>query len=441
MSSDQPVLEIKNLKKYFEGNRDVLDVLMRREPSQIQAVDGVSMSLEQNESVAVIGESGCGKSTLLRTLIGLHDISAGDIVYKGTPVSEFDKADWKDYRRNVQVIFQDPFNSLNPKMTVRESLAEPLNIHGIGDQKERIRNVLEQVELQPAEKYLDRKPTNLSGGEKQRVSIGRALILDPDVILADEPVSMLDVSTQAAVLTKMKELIDDFDVSMIYISHDLSTVSYIAETVNVMYLGRFVESARTKAILRDPKHPYTEALVSAIPVPDPTYDRERTEMSGAPRDPIDIGEGCRFRDRCPEVIPPDEIDIDQRAYREIMSFREFLEREEVNIERIEGIVETNERTALVDAIQSEYFSRELTGENESTLRAALTSLADGNEDLAIDRLRDRFASVCETTPPEVEVESEWHVACHHHTSADASTGHHQREENRTNAGENAAYVE
>jgi len=222
-------------------------------------------------------------------------------------------------------------------------------------------------------------------------------------------------------LTKMKELINDFDVSMIYISHDLSTVSYIAETVKVMYLGRFVESARTKRLLEDPKHPYTEALVSAIPVPDPTYDRERTEMSGAPRDPIDIGEGCRFRDRCPEVIPPDDIEIDQQAYREIMSFREFLEREEVGLERIEKIVEVNERSALVDAVQREYFDHELTGKNESTLRSALTSLADGNEDLAIERLRERFESVCETTPPEVEAEPEWHVACHHHTEIDRTT--------------------
>lgn len=420
MSADQPVLEINNLKKYFEGNRDIVDVIMRRDPSQIQAVDGVSMTLEENESVAVIGESGCGKSTLLRTLIGLHDSSAGDIVYKGTPVSEFDKADWKEYRRNVQVIFQDPFNSLNPKMTVRESLTEPLSIHGIGDKEERVRDVLKQVELQPAEKYLDRKPANLSGGEKQRVSIGRALILDPDVILADEPVSMLDVSTQAAVLTMMKDLINDFGVSMIYISHDLSTVSYIAESVKVMYLGRFVESAGTKALLRNPKHPYTKALVSAIPVPDPTYDRERTEMSGAPRDPIDIGEGCRFRDRCPEVIPPDDIEIDQQAYREITSFRQFLEREEVGLDRIKNIVDEDERTALVDAIQSEYFDEPLSGKNESTLRAALTSLAEGNKDIAIDSLQERFGSVCETTPPEVEPEPGWHVACHHHTNADGT---------------------
>ncbi|MDZ5811548.1 oligopeptide/dipeptide ABC transporter ATP-binding protein [Halorubrum sp. AD140] len=414
MSANQPVLEIRDLKKYFEGNSNILDVVMRREPSQIQAVDGVTMTLEENESVAVIGESGCGKSTLLRTLIGLHDPSAGEIVYRGTPVSEFTDADWKQYRRNVQVIFQDPFNCLNPKMTVRESLAEPLNIHGIGDKEKRVRDVLEQVELQPAEKYLDRKPMNLSGGEKQRVAIGRALVLDPDVILADEPVSMLDVSTQAAVLTKMKDLINDFDVSMIYISHDLSTVSYIAETVKVMYLGRFVESARTKEILEDPKHPYTEALVSAIPIPDPTHDRDRTEMSGAPREPIDIGEGCRFRDRCPSVIPPDDVDIEQGAYREIMAFRELLERDDAGIDRIQNIVEEHDRTSLVDAIQREYFDHTLTGKNESTVRAALTLVADGEPELAMENLRDRFGSVCETTPPAVEPEPGWRVACHHH---------------------------
>lgn len=418
MPSDQPVLEIRNLEKHFTGNKNISDILLRREPSRIQAVDGVSMSIEENDSVAVIGESGCGKSTLLRTLIGLHDATGGDIIYKGTPVSEFDKADWKEYRRNVQVIFQDPFNSLNPKMTVRESLAEPLNIHGIDDKDSRVREVLERVELQPAEKYLDRKPMNLSGGEKQRVSIGRALILEPDVVLADEPVSMLDVSTQAAVLTMMKELIDDFDVSMIYISHDLSTVSYISELVKVMYLGRIVESASTEEILQDPKHPYTKALVDAIPIPDPGYDRDRTEMSGAPRDPIDIGEGCRFRDRCPAVIPPDDIDISQEAYREVMSFRERLERGEVVVDRVEEYVAENARTPVVDTLQRENFNIELTGKNESTVRAALTSLADGDEELAIENLRDRFESVCEKTPPEIESEPGWHVACHHYDAGD-----------------------
>lgn len=302
MAEEPPLLEVRNLKKYFKESTNIADVLLRRTPADIQAVDDVSFELQENQSISVIGESGCGKTTLLLTLIGLHDITAGDIYYKGNPISEFTRADWKEYRRNVQVIFQDPFNSLDPKMTVEESLQEQLKIHNIGDRRERVRDVLEAVELNPPDKYLKRKPMNLSGGEKQRVSIGRALILEPSIILADEPVSMLDVSTQASVLNTMRDLIDDFGVAMIYISHDLSTVSYISEEVNVMYLGRIVESAETERLLDDPKHPYTEALVSAIPIPDPNYHRPRTEMSGAPREPKNLGEGCRFRDRCPEAM-------------------------------------------------------------------------------------------------------------------------------------------
>jgi peptide/nickel transport system ATP-binding protein len=415
MSNDPPLLEIRNLEKYFEESSNVLDVLMRREPSQIQAVDDVSLTLEENDSAAVIGESGCGKTTLLLTLIGLHDATGGDIYYKGQPVSEFDKSDWREYRSNVQVIFQDPFNSLDPKMTVAESLKEPLKIHGIGDRDRRVREVLEHVELSPPEKYLGRKPANLSGGEKQRVSIGRALVLEPDVILADEPVSMLDVSTQAAVLNTMKNLIDEFGVSMLYISHDLSTVSYISEVVNVMYLGRVVESAPTEQILADPKHPYTEALVSAIPVPDPHYNRERTEMSGAPRDPVDLGEGCRFRDRCPAVIPPDDLEIPQAAYREVIAFRERLARDDLTLDRVRAELDDSTDTdALAAALREEYFDHDLMGENDAVLDTALSALAAGDGDRAGDLLRGRFESVCEQTPADVTTDDEWTVACHYY---------------------------
>ncbi|WP_248897798.1 oligopeptide/dipeptide ABC transporter ATP-binding protein [Haloplanus halobius] len=422
MATDTPLLEIDNLQKYFEESTNVVDTLLRREPSKIQAVDGVSFTLDANDSVAVIGESGCGKTTLLLTLIGLHDITGGDVVYKGTPMSSFDDADWKDYRSNVQVIFQDPFNSLDPKMTVEESLKEPLKIHGIGNRDERVRQILEDVELRPPEAYLKRKPANLSGGEKQRVAIGRALVLEPDVILADEPVSMLDVSTQASVLRMLKGLIDEYDTSMIYISHDLSTVSYIAETVNVMYLGRFVESAPTDRLLDDPKHPYTEALVSAIPVPDPHYDRPRTDMSGAPRDPIDIGDGCRFRDRCPKVIPPDDIDVEQAAFREVMAFREALERDDIAMDRIRNQLDGAPDTdALAAALESEYFSAELDGENEATLRAALRSVARGDREAAVDRLAARFESVCERTPRRTQEDDEWYVACHQYYEHDQTS--------------------
>ncbi len=419
MSDEPPLLELRNLKKYFEESNNILDTLRGHEPSQIQAVDDVSFTLEENESMAVIGESGCGKTTLLLTLIGLHDISDGDIYYKGEPLSEFSKADWKRYRRNVQVIFQDPFNSLDPKMTVRDSMLEPLKIHGIGtreEREERIREVLRDVELHPPEKYLNQKPMNMSGGEKQRVSIGRGLVLDPDIILADEPVSMLDVSTQAAVLNMMKDLIDDYGVSMIYISHDLSTVSYISEMVNVMYLGRIVESAPTERILQDPKHPYSEALVSAIPIPDPTHDRERTQMFGAPRDPKDLGEGCRFRDRCPAVIAPEEISIDQGAYREVMAFREKLEREDLSLDRIRESLDGEDPDPEVfsTAIRQNYFTHDIDGENEAVIEDSLEALVAGDRQTAIETLRGRFESVCEITPEYTENDENWNVACHHY---------------------------
>lgn len=313
---DGPVLQAKGLEKYFDQSTSLVDTLLGRDKPAVQAVDGLNFALEENDSLAVIGESGCGKTTLLMTLMGLYDHTGGEIQFQGKPFRKFTKSDWKEYRRSVQVIFQDPFNSLDPKYTIEEALKEPLNIHNMDNKDQRVRDILNDVELQPAEQYLDRYPANLSGGEKQRVSIARALILEPDVVLADEPVSMLDVSTQASVLNMIKNLVDEMGVGLIYISHDLSTVSYVTEQINVMYLGRFVEKAPTEELLNDPKHPYSQALIDAIPVPDPTVDRDRTQMSGAPRDPIGLGEGCRFRDRCPESMDICEVAPETREVEE-----------------------------------------------------------------------------------------------------------------------------
>lgn len=298
----EPVLEVRNLKKYFSQQTNLLDTLLSRDTDKVQAVDDVSFTLHENESQGIIGESGCGKTTLLMTLMGLYDPTDGEILFKGEPISEYGRKEWKEFRSNVQIIFQDPFNSLDPKMTIREALTEPLKIHNMGDHDRRVREVLERVELNPPEQYLDRFPRQLSGGEKQRVSIARALVVEPDLILADEPTSMLDVSTQASLLNLLSELIDDLGVSMLYISHDLSTVSYICQSINVMYLGRIVESAPTKAILNAPKHPYSQALIDAVPIPDPHHKRERTKLEGAAQEPINLGEGCRFAERCPEAM-------------------------------------------------------------------------------------------------------------------------------------------
>lgn len=304
MNDDAPVLELRSMEKHFDTTSGLIETIRNRlagdEPSLVRAVDDVDLTLEENQVQGVIGESGCGKTTLLRTIIGLYDPSGGDLRFQGRPTSEFSDAEWKEFRRRVRIVFQDPFNSLDPKFSVRRALAEPLEIHDIDYDRSDIEEMLERVGLTPASQYIQQFPSQLSGGEKQRVAIARALITEPDVVLADEPASMLDVSTQAEILNLLNELTDEFGVSMVYISHDLSTVSYICDRINVMYLGRIVEKAPTREVLSNPKHPYTRALINSIPIPDPHYERERATVGGEPGDPIDMPEGCRFKNRCPE---------------------------------------------------------------------------------------------------------------------------------------------
>jgi len=294
------IIRTENLTKRFNDGRSLKDRLLGTDKKPITAVDDVSISLESGEVKGVIGESGCGKTTLLRTIAGLHDQTEGDIRYRGTRVTSLSRMERKQYRENVSLIFQEPYNSLNPKFTVERIVKEPLIIHGIGDREARVREALERANLSPPDRYLDQRPDQLSGGERQRVAIARAIVSEPDVILADEPVSMLDVSIQASILQLLSELAEDFDMSILYISHDLSTVSYLCQEVNVMYLGRIVETAPTDEIIEDPKHPYTQELLKAIPVPNPNVDRERTRIEAVPDPGTDITAGCRFRDRCPE---------------------------------------------------------------------------------------------------------------------------------------------
>jgi peptide/nickel transport system ATP-binding protein len=339
---EETVLELDGLHKHFDQSTNIIDSIKSRffgeEDEPVRAVDGVDLELKSNQIQGVIGESGCGKSTLLQTIMGKYPPTDGEILFDGDPVSEFDKSDWKEFRRRVQIILQDPFNTLNPHFTVRETLMEPLRIHNMERSEERVLDILEQVRLTPAEQYIDRSESQLSGGEKQRVAIARALILEPDVILADEPVSMLDVSTQASVLDLLNDLTNEYGVSMLYISHDLSTVSYVCDRVNVMYLGRLVESAPTMELLNEAKHPYTRSLLQAIPVPDPHHKREWAELPGTPGDATDLPGGCRFKDRCPDRMDicdtkPAYVDVDgddhQTACHLHYDHEEYAEVEEV----------------------------------------------------------------------------------------------------------------
>jgi len=301
--SNSPILSASNLSKLYEQDSSLLTRIFG-EADFITAVDEVSMSIYPQETIGIIGESGCGKSTFLRNLLYLEEPTNGTVVFDGTDVERLDGDETKDFHRRVRPIFQDPFNAFNPKFTVEEILREPLNIHNIGEQRERIINTLRDVELSPPEEYLNKYPKQLSGGERQRVSVGRALIVEPDIILADEPVSMLDLSTQASILNLISRLTNERDVAFIYVSHDISTVANVCEKIGVMYLGRLVEQAPVEEIINNPKHPYTKSLIAAIPVANPNYEREFTQLEGTPPDPVDLSDGCRFRDRC-----PDEMDI------------------------------------------------------------------------------------------------------------------------------------
>ena len=297
----ETLITTESLTKSFNTETSLLDRFLGRDEEPLRAVDNVSLSLEANEVKGVIGESGCGKTTLLRTIAGLYDPTDGSVQYKGTDLTNLTDAEFSEYRQNISLIFQEPYNSLNPKFTVAQAVREPLRIHNIGDRDRRVRQALERANLSPPERYLEKRPDQLSGGERQRVAIARAIVSEPEVILADEPVSMLDVSIQASILRLLAELSEEIGISILYISHDLSTVSYLCQEINVMYLGRIVETATTADLIESPKHPYSQELLKAIPVPNPNINRERTQIDAVP-DPDHrmLSGGCRFRDRCPE---------------------------------------------------------------------------------------------------------------------------------------------
>jgi peptide/nickel transport system ATP-binding protein len=304
----ETILRVEELHKHFDVETGVIANTLNRirgdEPDKVHAVDGVSFELKRGETLGLAGESGCGKTTTGMSLVKLHEPTAGDIYYDGKGLAEASKSEVKEFRRNAQMIFQDPFESLNPRMTVYDTIAEPLRIHNIPNETERVRRALEFAELKPADKYFDQYPHEMSGGQRQRVAIARALVLDPDFIVADEPVSMLDVSLRAGVLSLLERMTEEFNLSVVYISHDLSLLRHMCDRIAIMYMGKIVEIGTTEEIIENPKHPYTKSLINAVPVPDPEAGRERVELQGEVGDVIDIPTGCRFKDRCEEYIGP-----------------------------------------------------------------------------------------------------------------------------------------
>ena len=288
------LLDVRNLVKHFPIDNS-LDV--------VKAVDGVSFDIKSGETLGLVGESGCGKSTVGRCLLRLHEPTSGEVLFEGKNIVGLPNREMQTLRREMQIIFQDPYASLNPRLSILSIVSEPLKIHGIGNKKEqaeRVGDLLKKVGLDP--NYMRRYPHEFSGGQRQRIGIARALALNPKLIICDEPVSALDVSVQAQVVNLLQDLQAEFGLTYLFISHGLAVVEHISNRVAVMYLGKIVEIAEGRELYDNPLHPYTKALLSAIPVPDPKKKRERIILKGDVPTPINPPSGCRFRTRCPFAI-------------------------------------------------------------------------------------------------------------------------------------------
>ena len=302
-TTGETLLEVRNLKMYFPVTSGVI---FRRQVGAVKAVDGIDLTIRRGETLGLVGESGCGKSTAGRAILQLHKPTSGEVFFKGQDLTKLGAGQMRSMRRDVQMIFQDPYASLNPRMTVGDIIGEPIEVHGLRkgrkERNERVQELLALVGLNPY--FINRYPHEFSGGQRQRIGIARALAVEPDFVVCDEPVSALDVSIQAQVINLLEDLQAQLGLTYLFIAHGLSVIKHISDRVAVMYLGRIVELADAETLYRQPRHPYTQALLSAVPIPDPLVERKRQRiiLEGDVPSPINPPPGCRFHTRCPIAI-------------------------------------------------------------------------------------------------------------------------------------------
>jgi len=428
MTDDEPLLAVEGLKKHFDLSDGFLDKLFGQ-GGAVRAVDGVDLTVGSGETVAVVGESGCGKSTLGRTLLKLDHPTAGTIRFDGEDITDLSDREMRPYRRRMQMVFQDPLASLNPRQTVGQIVKAPLEVHGVGaddaDRTDRVEALLDRVGLEAG--HVDRHPTQFSGGQQQRVALARALSLEPDLLVADEPVSALDVSVQAQILDLLDDLQAEFGLSLLFVTHDLSVVRQIADRVAVMYLGHLVEVGPVDEIFRDPRHPYTRSLLSAVPRIDPDARTDRVILEGTVPSPSDPPSGCRFHTRCPEIVPPDGWDGSQQAFRRAFTFRTRVTNGEIDPDAVEDRLRAEGRetdhanvaTGIVDgSLPGD--AATLPTDARSAVERAAEQLARGDDDAATETVREAFPSPCARESPTTVDAGGVRVSCHR---VDPETGY------------------
>ncbi|RDI72205.1 ABC transporter ATP-binding protein [Halopelagius longus] len=410
----ETLIEIDGLTKHFTQGEGLLSAFFETET--VKAVDDVTFDIAKGETVGLVGESGCGKSTLARTILRLLEPTDGSVLFKGKNLAEIGGEELRSMRKDMQMIFQDPQSSLDPRMKVGPIVEEPMKAHGLyeGEREERARMLLEKVGLDP--QHYNRYPHQFSGGQRQRVNLARALAVNPDFIVCDEPTSALDASIQAQVLNTMRELQDEFGLTYLFISHDLSVIRHISDRVAVMYLGQLVELAETDELFENPQHPYTDALLQSIPVPDPRARGQRGVLEGDVPSPIDPPSGCRFRTRCPKLISPPEYDLTKSEWEDVRRFMRAVERKTFEVEG-------------EASLRAEFFPDGTPGgEAGRIVETSIDEVLEDEWETAADRLVESFAeqSICAKELPAYEVDPEFgdgpHLAaCHLHREGGGET--------------------